>query len=103
MIPTLFANWKFNNSIKVPSSAQRVPDSGGYYSDSWPFTVPLRINPSASAAFVNVQLVLDSGNTCKIISKQGAEWPKIIFALTGRRVTRDMLVIPFVEQNKTHK
>ena len=65
----LFANRKFNNSLKVPASVQSFPDSPGDTRDSWPCTVPLRVNPCASAAFVNGQLVLDLGNILTIISK----------------------------------
>ena len=37
--------------------------------DFWPCTVPFKVNPCAPAAFVNGQLVLDSGNIHTIISR----------------------------------
>ena len=66
---TLFANRKFNISLKVAASVQNLLNSTGQYTDSWPCTALLKVISCVSVSFINGQLVLDSGNIHAIIRK----------------------------------
>ena len=58
---------KSKGSSEVSRYVQSRPDSLGYYTDSWPYTVPLRTGPWQPVALVVGQLVLQWGNTQTII------------------------------------